>query len=225
MLYFYPDLFSKVIIIDIPLLGFDMMQEPIPKEGDGDIDESIFNSLMEYQKNNINSFLNNDDELMMYNINITIGGTSPCAVGCRIAPDAEFGIGAQTGWPYYNSVRTDILWMKDGFNVPFDEWELSVIPKFPSNISMLYLYSSDIFQSPIFFEWIDNKRNDDGISEYMRINDSDHWMQVRQPIDVNTKIAQWIASTTTTKSDAMTMITTMPMMMTTTMMMMMMMTR
>jgi len=216
MIYLYPELISKVIMMDIPLIsdtngGVTFVDPTTWNNNDDDDDDennnststSLIDSLMEYQQNNIHSFLTNDDDLMNYNINTTLGGTSPCST-CRIAPNATFGIGARTGWPYYNFVRTDQPWIKDdGFDndstqLSFDDWEFSFIPSFPDNISVLYLYGTDYFQNPLFFEWIEKRNNIDGTSEYMKVNDSDHWLQVRQPIIVNKKIKEWLTATTNT---------------------------
>merc|ERR1719148_3058 len=154
----------------------------------------MIKTLLPYQQNNINAFLTDDDELMMHSIN-----TTPCA-DCRIAPNAS-GVGARTGWPYYNLVRTDPAWTSDGFDVPLDEWELSMMPSYPDDLPLLYLYASEIFQSPMFFEWIDKQGDNDGRSSYMKIDDSDHWMGIRQPMVVNNKIAEWIAAALPTTNE------------------------
>jgi len=192
MIYFYPDLFKQVIVMDIPMITHNIgVNETIRVEvpyGD-----EMIKTLPEYQQNNIHSFLTNDDELMMYNINTTLGGTSPCA-DCRIAPNAS-GLGGRTGWPYYNMVRTDPAWTSDGFNVSLEEWEFSNIPSYPDDLPLLYLYASEFFQNPLFFEWIDKHGDNDGRSSYTRIDDSDHWMVIRQPTVVNNKITEWMIST------------------------------
>jgi len=199
MVYLYPELFSKVIMMDIPLINNGVTFVDATK-----YDSTLINNLAAYQRNNINAFLKNDDELMMHNIDTTLGGTSPCST-CRIAPNATFGIGARTGWPYYNFVRTDHPWMKDGFekdDIPsFNDWDFSFVPSFPDNISILYLWASEYFQNPKFFEWIDN-RNDG--SEYMQVKDSDHWISVRQPLVVNKKITEWLIATTASTADVTT---------------------
>mmetsp|Transcript_44584 Transcript_44584/g.48239 ORF Transcript_44584/g.48239 Transcript_44584/m.48239 type:complete len:288 (-) Transcript_44584:356-1219(-) len=197
MIYLYPDLFKQVIAMDVAMMfgvnGTAYVNEPYGDE--------MITSLFEYQQNNINAFLTDDDDLMMYNINTTLGDTSPCA-DCRIAPNAS-GVGARTGWPYYNFVRTDPTWTSDGFDdTPLDEWEFSWMPSYPNDIPLLYLYVTEAFQSPLFFEWINTHGDNDGRSEYMKIDDSDHWMAIRQPTVVNNKIAEWIAAASSTSNEA-----------------------
>jgi len=92
-------------------------------------------------------------------------------------------------------VRTDPAWTSDGFNVSLEEWEFSNIPSYPDDLPLLYLYASEFFQNPLFFEWIDKHGDNDGRSSYTRIDDSDHWMVIRQPTVVNNKITEWMIST------------------------------
>ena len=206
MVYFYPDVFSRVIQMDIPPMstpGF-IIKDPIQPGVD------LSAESLDYQRNNVNAFLNTRvgrDAQMMYNVNVTLGGTSPCA-GCRIAPNTtDDGVGAATGWLYFNLIRTDLPWMTDGFPsedvLPYNEWELSLVPSFPSSIPILYLYSSELFQSPEYFEWLNNKNDDQQMNDttmlptkYIKINDSDHWLPTRQPEAVNTAMSEWLMTTT-----------------------------
>jgi pimeloyl-ACP methyl ester carboxylesterase len=190
MLHLYPDLFNKVISIDIPMrVGIPIAPYPDLKE-----------HLPTYQQNNIEAFLSNDNDIMTQNM-VTLVWAAPC-IGCKIAPSeggvqakphAASGIGARTGWPYYNFVRMDEPWTSDGFDVPVEDWKFSFAPTFPSSTPLLYLWNTEGFQQPSWFQWIEQRA--DG-SQHTQINlkNTDHWMQVRHPVAVNSEISEWLAS-------------------------------
>jgi len=174
MLYLYPDLFSKVIAMDIPLKNGAPVTLP------------EITQLAPYQQNNINAFLSNNDTMLMDNVQ---GMNSPCQ-DCRIAPNAT-GIGAKTGWPYYNLVRDDSPWMSDGFEVSPEDWEYTYVPSFPDEIPLLYLWASEAFQAPTWFDFIDTRAKR---SEHLQVMGSSHWIMVNQPETVNAKIMEWLSS-------------------------------
>lgn len=181
MLSLHPDLFERVISLDTPNTPGPNPWSFVPLDDRLTI---IFPFLAEYQQININAFIADNDEAMMAN---TQG--MPCEK-CRIAPNAT-GVGARTGWPYYQWVRTDLDYLADGFNVSATEWEFNFAPSFPKDVPILYLWASEQFQDQAYFDWIDSRG--DG-SEHMQVQDSDHWMQIRQPEAVNAIIAAWISS-------------------------------
>jgi len=190
MLHLYPDLFTKVISIDIPMrVGPPIVPKPDLKE-----------HLLKYQQNNIDAFLSNDNDIMTQNM-VTLVWAAPC-IGCKIAPSdgsvkakphAASGIGARTGWPYYNFVRMEEPWTSDGFDVPAEDWEFSMAPTFPSSTPLLYLWNTEGFQHPSWFQWIE-QRADGSQHTQINLNKTDHWMAVRQPVAVNREISEWLDS-------------------------------
>lgn len=186
--YRYPDLVGRVVGLDIGLSP-PLVIGPFP---------AIQSFLPKYQQNNIEAFLADDDEAMRDNLETELEGLSPCH-DCRIAPPppgaesenatADIGVGARTGWPYYNIVQTDKPW-PSFFDVPLDEWEWSTVPSFPDGVPLLFLYSSEDFHDASFRDWIDGRG--DGVSAHAQMEDTDHWLQVRVPEAVNAKIADWM---------------------------------
>jgi len=196
MLSLFPELFGKVIAMDIPMtltFGKESKSVPVPYEG-------MTKDLMTYQQKNIEAFLKDDNEVMMSNLNKRIY-MSPC-IHCEIAPrvttqasapHSASGVGARTGWPYYNIVRMDKPWTSDGFDVPVEKWEFSGAPTFPKGVPILYIWNSEVFQSPSWFKWIEERG--DGSEHVKPPEMTDHWMQVRQPEFVNGKMKEWLATT------------------------------
>lgn len=184
----YPELFERVISMDIPN---PPGPSPFALVPNGQQMALIKPNLMEYQQINGEAFLADDDETMAANTRGT-----PCE-NCRIAPNAT-GVGGRTGWPYYQWVRNDLNWLEDGFDVPPTEWEFVFAPSFPTGVPILYLYASEHFQEQSYLDWIDGRG--DG-SEHVLVEDSDHWLQLRQPEAVNAKMAAWISSLAETAGD------------------------
>ena len=117
----------------------------------------MINFLPLYQQNNIKAFWADDDEAMQTNLNVMLGGTSPCH-RCKIAPGATTGVGARTGWPYAQLARTEEgeVWMdRLASSIPLAEWEFNLAPSFPEEIPMLFLYSSTMFFDASWLEWLD----------------------------------------------------------------------
>ena len=212
LLYTQPDLISQVIIMDIPMLYFSDSIGNKKLDPIGTLEMSF-----PYQQNNIQAYRNQDDALMEYNLNVTLGGAAPCQY-CQIAPLATHGgVGSRTGWLYTEYVRTEPSpWYVDFFTagsssdmtetatttppiIPFDEWELSFIPTFPKDVPVLYLWGEKNHQVPEWFQWIDNHAAHDGVSTYQQINNTDHWIMYHQPTMVNTLMRDWLGSITTKK--------------------------
>jgi len=206
LLYKYPDRIGRVIALDI---GMETIPPVQPYEG-------MEKTLPEYQQNNIEAFLNEDDE-MMQTVSLEgnwpngVQGFSPCN-NCTIAPNTTIGVGAKTGWPYYNFVRMDYPWTSffDGNDVPLEEWEFDIVPSFPSNVPILFLYSSDMFLDDGFLKWIDDRGVEDGKSHREQMADTDHWMMTRIPKEINNKIAEWITVPASTSNPATTSVDVAP---------------
>lgn len=179
--YLYPELIERVVALDI---GMTRTAPTRPVEG-------MISQLAVYQQNNINAFLSDDDAAMAENLRTEIGGSSPCDT-CRIAPNAT-GVGARTGWPYWNMVRTDPghAWTDFFPTPPLDEWEFSWAPSFPAGVPLLFLYSSTRFFDDSWLTWIEGRG--DGVSQQGQVLDTDHWLMVRQPAETNRIMAAWLA--------------------------------
>jgi len=189
--YRYPNLVKQIVAMDVPLY---IGQPTIPYPG-------YIELLPEYQQNNIQAFLEDDDEAIMENM-IDMDGQSrmPC-FNCSIAPNATVGVGAKTGWPYYIFVKMEEPVWTDYYDVPTEEWEFVYVPSFPDRIPFLYLYSPR-FPVGSFLDWVDERG--DNVSEYVLLNDTDHWLLTQQPKQVNTIMRDWfqkVADADTTSSD------------------------
>lgn len=179
----HPEVVQRVIAMDI---GTDTKPptRPLPDEG-------LTPFLMTYQQNNIKAFKTDDDELIAQNLATELGGAPPC-IDCRIAPGAT-GVGARTGWPYYQLVRskkgeawTDRL----APGVPLSEWQFKAMPSFPDHVPLLFLYSNVIFSTQSFRDWI-NGRGDG--SKVVKMLNTDHWFQVRVPTATNSEMDRWLS--------------------------------
>lgn len=176
--YRYPDLIERMVALDI---GMSRAPPTRPVEG-------LVDYLPTYQQNNINAFLTDDDAAMASNLRWQLFGTSPCHT-CRIAPNATCA-GARTGWPYWNLVRTDQAWTDFFPERPLAEWEFSLVPSFPADVPLLFLYSSTMFFDSSWLMWIEGR--DAGTSQHAQVARTDHWLQVRQPAETNAIITVWL---------------------------------
>eukprot|EP00928_Gymnodinium_smaydae_P084303 TRINITY_DN67572_c0_g1_i1.p1 TRINITY_DN67572_c0_g1~~TRINITY_DN67572_c0_g1_i1.p1 ORF type:complete len:344 (-),score=50.71 TRINITY_DN67572_c0_g1_i1:14-1045(-) len=178
----HPEVVKQVIAMDI---GMDVNPPtwPLPNEGS-------FANLMQYQKNNIAAFKADDDAAMARNLESELRGKSPCN-NCRIAPGAK-GVGARTGWPYYQFIRSreGEVWIERlAPKLPLSKWKFFFAPDFPDQVPLLFLWSSSIFSSEKFRQWVNNRGYG---SRSTQIVGSDHWMQVRVPASVNKEIDNFL---------------------------------
>jgi len=184
MLHYWPDLAKVHIALDIGMkVGHNIA--PVPFDGRKDV-------IPIYQQNNIDAFLEKNDQAMTTNLETRLGGKAPCH-NCKIAPNATAGsIGARTGWPYYNFVRTDKPWTNFFSDVPFDEWQFDYSPSYPKNLPLLFLYSSTMFHDESFRHWIDDRAKTDKLSEHQQMEGTDHWIPTRVPKALNDKMTEWL---------------------------------
>jgi len=189
-LWQHPEVVKSVIGMDI---GMSMKPptEPLPLE----LSKYKMVGPLTYQRENVESFKADDDERMAKNLktNLPMEGkwqTAPCN-DCRIAPGAE-GVGARTGWPYYQMIRSrkGERWL-DRFatELPLEQWNFSVCPSFPEQVPFLFLYSSDLFSSGDFHQWVDGRG--DG-SKTVKLANTDHWLQVRVSNVTNSEMERWL---------------------------------
>jgi len=184
--------------LDEPTPPFEGMEQYLPK----------------YQRNNIDSYLTNDNNAMMDNINNEINtmvstakfNGCPCAT-CRIAPsstaDNNIGIGAKTGWLYYQIIRTDMntsfafriqhpIFNPNGGRKPtlgdLSSWEFNLVPSFPITVPILYMHSDANLLDDTYEKWI--RSRSDG-SQHKLIKNSDHWFQVRNSSITNKLMDIW----------------------------------
>jgi len=181
----HEDEVKQVIAMDI---GMDTKapSRPLPNEG-------MTPFLMQYQQNNIKAFKTDNDTAMTENLKTQLGGTSPCD-SCRIAPGAT-GVGARTGWPYYQFVRSAAgeVWIdRLAPHIPLAQWKFSLAPSFPEKVPLLFLYSSEIFSTPAFRDWISKRGTVDG-SKVVKLNNTDHWLQIRVSETTNNYMQGWLS--------------------------------
>eukprot|EP00929_Paragymnodinium_shiwhaense_P096143 TRINITY_DN5765_c0_g2_i1.p1 TRINITY_DN5765_c0_g2~~TRINITY_DN5765_c0_g2_i1.p1 ORF type:complete len:347 (+),score=52.54 TRINITY_DN5765_c0_g2_i1:62-1102(+) len=178
----HPDVVKRVIAMDI---GSDTKPpQPLPPN------DGLFPYLMKYQQNNIRAFKSDDDAAMSRNLETELRGKSPCN-SCRIAPDAT-GVGARTGWPYYQIIRSakGEQWMdRLAPQIPLEDWQFYWAPSFPKHAPLLFLYSSDMFSSTSFRDWV-NGRGDG--SKAIKMTGTDHWLQVRVSNATNAEMERWL---------------------------------
>eukprot|EP00929_Paragymnodinium_shiwhaense_P096144 TRINITY_DN5765_c0_g3_i1.p1 TRINITY_DN5765_c0_g3~~TRINITY_DN5765_c0_g3_i1.p1 ORF type:complete len:352 (+),score=29.57 TRINITY_DN5765_c0_g3_i1:68-1123(+) len=158
-------------------------ERPLPHEGS-------LRELPMYQQNAIRAFKADNDTAMAVNLMIELGATSPCD-SCRIAPGAT-GVGARTGWPYYELVRHDENgdWIdRLAPGVPPSNWKFSLAPSFPEHVPFLFLWSEEPCSSPSFRDWVDSRG--DG-SKAVRLMGTDHWLQARAPKVTNEAMERWL---------------------------------
>lgn len=94
--YRFPERVERLITLDV---GNDPTAN-----GTSLSSEQTLAQLPAYQQRNIEAYLSRDDAAMQQHVESNGALFGPCAVhSCRIAPGQAVGIGALTGWPYYQA--------------------------------------------------------------------------------------------------------------------------
>jgi len=183
----YPELMLRVVGMDIGFAPTTHVPAFV-----GTLDD-----VTPFQVAIINAFVDDDDAtIQAFFESFRTTFLLPC-LDCEISPGNNTGpngVTATLGWPQYGFVRTDYPWT-EAFDTPVADFEFNYMPSFPADAPFLFLWASEHFIFPGQLEWIDARGEADGVSEQMQIEDSDHWVMLRQASQVNDKLASWFAAT------------------------------
>lgn len=189
-LYKYHHMVSKVVAMDV---GMGVMPNGLPAA------TPAIGDLLPYQQVNVEAFLSGNNSLMHGNIQ-----GSPCAKCPAIT--------SNSGWPYYQLIRntTGETWPERlDPHVPRKYWMLSVIPSFPDDLPLLFLYGtcdigtgcpgcpacvkrSFFFFGKDWIDWIQKRGAKDGASKTIPVGGAGHWIQCRASKATNAAIKSWL---------------------------------
>lgn len=198
--YKYPELIKSVIAMDIGMgvasAGSVTFSESIPK----------ISEFRSYQQTNIRAFLTANNTLERGNIN----PAAPCK-NCNFGANVAY-----IAWPYYQSVnnKTGERWPQRVSSIPRSQWQLSLIPRFPDGIPLLFMYgecnvgtgyhgapacvprTDDFFFRPEWLEWVNEQGKKDGKSQVISVRGDGHWFQCRAPSSdlANTAMQSWLSA-------------------------------